>query len=273
MSYQHSPKGKIFLIGAGPGDPDLLTIRAVKALSICDVVLYDFLVGDEILGHCKPGAEKIFVGKHKGNHSLPQDDINSLIAHSAMKGKIVGRLKGGDPMIFGRGGEEYEALMGLGLDCEIIPGITAALGAAAALALPLTHREYASEVTLITGHRQKNGDYSRFRSLDFTQRTYVVYMGLTIIDELVREICRKNPNGASVPAAIIKDATLPTQEVYTAWVGKLPELAKEHNIQSPALIVIGNVVQFLEKYGKLDIAGGKCISYGRVGDEPNSYTH
>ncbi len=238
--------GKIYLIGAGPGDPELLTLKAVRAIRESDVILYDHLINPECLRHCREDAEIIFVGKSMGDHTLPQEEINELIVKLAGKYNVVSRLKGGDPLIFGRGGEEYEFILSHGLDCEIIPGITAAMGAGAALGLPLTHRNYSSEVRLITGHKKKNGVYSDFTALDLKNRTYVIYMAITALSEITGELL-KNPENANVPVAVVEKATRINQRLVTGTVRTISQIVKEQNVQPPAILIVGQVVKFVEE--------------------------
>jgi uroporphyrin-III C-methyltransferase len=238
--------GKIYLIGAGPGDPELLTLKAVRAIRESDVILYDHLINPECLRHCKEDAEIIFVGKSMGDHTLPQEEINALIVSLSEKYNVVSRLKGGDPLIFGRGGEEYEFILNHGLECEIIPGITTAMGAGAALGLPLTHRNYSSEVRLITGHKKKNGLYSDFTALDLNNKTYVVYMALTALQDITDELL-KNPENDHVPVAVVEKATRINQRLITGTLKTINQIVKEKNVQPPAILIIGQVVKFVEE--------------------------
>lgn len=236
--------GKVYLIGAGPGDPDLLTLKAVKAIQSSDVILYDHLLNPETLRHCKEDAEVVFVGKSKGDHHLNQEEINDLLLDLSRKHNIVSRLKGGDPLIFGRGGEEYEHLLRAGVECEIIPGITAAMGAGAALGLPLTHRDYSSEVVIITGHKKKDDDYSTFSGLSLKNKTYVIYMVITALGEITGELLN-NPENKNIPVAIIEKATRKNQRLITGTVSTITDIVNEANVQPPAIMVVGEVVRFV----------------------------
>lgn len=238
-------KGKIFLVGAGPGDPELLTIKAMKILQIADVVFYDHLVSSEILGHCKTGVELIYVGKQKNCHTVPQEKINSLLVEYANEFRTVVRLKGGDPSVFGRVGEEYEYAIKCGVECEIIPGITAGLGASASIGMPLTHRDYSSEIIFITGHKKEGKNYEAFSEIDFQGKTYVIYMGLSSLEEITTEIL-KNPSHDSLPMAIVENATCKNERVLVGRADTILNIARKENLQGPALLIIGDVIKFYE---------------------------
>ncbi len=242
--------GKVYLIGAGPGDPELLTLKAVRAIQESDAILYDHLINPETLRHCKPDAELHFVGKSKGDHTLPQEGINELIVKLTEKHQVVSRLKGGDPLIFGRGGEEYEYILSHGIPCEIIPGITTAMGAGADLGLPLTHRNYSSEVVLITGHKKKDGNYENFRGLTLKNKTYVIYMVITALRNITDELL-KNPENARIPVAIIEKATRKNQRLITGTVENIADVVKKENVQPPAIMVVGEVVNFVAEIEEL----------------------
>ncbi|RMG44850.1 MAG: uroporphyrinogen-III C-methyltransferase [Candidatus Dadabacteria bacterium] len=239
--------GKVYLIGAGPGADDLITLRGKRALQESDVVLYDRLSSRGLLKYCKPSCEFINVGKEDGRHPVPQEEINRLIITNAAAGKVVSRLKGGDALVFARGGEEFETVIREGLDCEIVPGVTAAFGAAASLAIPLTHRDYASGVLFLTGHKKKDGDYSEYRNLDLARFTHVIYMGILNINALVSEIVSSNPEHGGVPAAVIERASTEAERVVTAELSKLPAVVERDGIKPPALIIIGRVVEFYDR--------------------------
>ena len=237
---------KVYLIGAGPGDPELITLKAIRALQESEAVLYDHLINPEILRHCSDKAEFIFVGKSKGDHTLPQDEINKLIVELTSRHNTVSRLKGGDPYIFGRGGEEFEFVLNHGIDCEVIPGITSASGASTSCNIPLTHRDYASEVIFITGHKKKEGDYAGFSSLDLKRKTYVLYMAVSAVGDIMKEIM-KNPENKKIPVAVVEKATLKNERVVTGLVENISDLILEKNIQPPALIILGEVVNFHDR--------------------------
>ncbi len=238
-------KGRVVLVGAGPGDPELLTLKAVRFLREADAVVYDHLVGSGILQHCKSAAELIFAGKEKGNHALAQEDINALLVELAGRHALVVRLKGGDPFVFGRGGEEMEFVLESGFDCEVVPGITAACGAAASLGLPLTHRDHASEILFLTGHKRTDRDYAHFAGLDLSRQTCVVYMGLTILPEIMQIVAQSGGNAAE-PVCVISHATRGSQQFRTGTVDTISTLLAAEPVPSPALVIMGRVVHALD---------------------------
>lgn len=241
---------KIYLIGAGPGDPELLTIKAINAIRNSGAILYDQLVNPEVLKYAPPETKLVFVGKKKGAHVIPQDEINRLLVELAGKFEIVSRLKGGDPFIFGRGGEELEHLARHGYSCEVIPGITSASGAAASIGMPLTHRNYSSQIIFITGHKKEDGDYSAFTELNLEDKTAVIYMGVTALRQMVAEIC-KNKDNCSLPVAIIENATLPDQKITRGKLDTIVEIAEKAQIKPPALIIMGKVIDFMDVIEKI----------------------
>ncbi|HVH84653.1 MAG TPA: uroporphyrinogen-III C-methyltransferase, partial [Steroidobacteraceae bacterium] len=233
-----SGPGEVYLIGAGPGDPDLLTLRALQLLQQADVILYDRLVPEPILERARRDAERVFVGKETGDHAQ-QTRINELLVGLARAGKRVARLKGGDGYVFGRGGEELEALAAAGIPWRVVPGITAALGAAAAADIPLTHRRLAHSVTLVSGHAAAD-DSLDWRALARSGQTVVFYMGVA---QLPRIVARLRAAGASaeLPAAIVERATLPGQRVLRAPLAALATLAVRERVAAPALLIVGEV--------------------------------
>ena len=232
--------GKVFLIGAGPGDPELMTLKAVRALRAADVVLVDELVNRECLAHARPDAKIIRVGKRGGCRSTPQRFIDKLLVRYAKQGRTIARLKGGDPFVFGRGGEEMLALARAGIDVEVIPGITAGLGVSAALGIPVTHRQIARGVTFLTGHTE-DGSEPNWDALVRSGLTLVIYMGLSRLQRIVAEL-RKAGMPAETPACVIENGTLETQRQCVTTLGNL----SAEGFGSPAIVVVGEVVRFAQ---------------------------
>lgn len=233
--------GIVYLIGAGPGDPDLMTFKALRLLQAADVVLYDRLVTPEILALARKDAEKIYVGKQRANHCMPQEEINALLVSSARRGLKVARLKGGDPLLFGRGGEEAEALQEAHIPYVIVPGVTSASGAASYAGFPLTHRDHAQAVTFVTGHMRGNGELILpWASLAAAQQTLVIYMGLHKVDLLVEKLLAQGL-APDTPAAAVSHATRPTQRVIRSILADLPARLRQEPLDDPALIIIGAV--------------------------------
>jgi uroporphyrin-III C-methyltransferase/precorrin-2 dehydrogenase/sirohydrochlorin ferrochelatase len=239
-------RGEVMLVGAGPGDPELLTIKALRALQDADVILYDRLVSDAILDFARREATRICVGKSPGGVSTTQAEINHLLIRHATEGKRVVRLKGGDPFIFGRGGEELEALATAQIDFSVVPGITAASGCAAYAGIPLTHREHAHSVSFVTGHADKNGKEPDWRALAMPGATAVFYMGLARLEHIVRKLLEHGA-AATLPTAIVAHGTLPNQRVIAATLGTILDAASPAALESPALLVVGEVVALQSK--------------------------
>jgi uroporphyrin-III C-methyltransferase/precorrin-2 dehydrogenase/sirohydrochlorin ferrochelatase len=233
--------GEVYLIGAGPGDPDLLTLRALQLLQQADVVLYDRLVPDAVLERSRRDAERIFVGKDKGCAQV-QERIHELLVHYASKGLRVARLKGGDPFVFGRGGEEIEVLTRHGIPYISVPGITAALGAAASAGIPLTHRRLAQSVTFVAGHVLDDESLD-WRALAGSRQTVVFYMGVAHLERIVSKL-REAGAAAGHAVAIVERATLPEQRTLRATLGTVSELARAEKVTAPALLIIGDVTSF-----------------------------
>jgi len=234
---------KVTLVGAGPGDAELLTIKALKAIQSADVVVYDRLVSDEVMALIPRGVAKIYAGKSCKHKAMPQEEINQLLITLAKKQQNVVRLKGGDPFLFGRGGEEMLALAEANIPCEIIPGITSAQGCAASAGIPLTHRGLATGVRFITGHRQESTPDPlelNWKSLADPDTTLVVYMGLVNIADIVKNLVDHGLAG-STPAAVIERGTTKNERIVATTLNQLPLRVLEDNIQSPSLVVIGKV--------------------------------
>lgn len=232
--------GRVAIVGAGPGDPELLTLKAHRLLQEADVIVHDKLVGEEVLDLARRDARRIYVGKSRGNHTLTQDEINALIAEEAWAGHLVVRLKGGDPFVFGRGGEELEYLRALGIEAEVVPGITAATGCAAAAGFPLTHRDKASAVTFLSGQGKDGEPDVDWHVLAEARHTLAVYMGVGTAEATAERLLAHGRDPAT-SVAVIENGTLPTQRVVKGRLEGLADLVRREGIGSPALIVIGEV--------------------------------
>ena len=239
-------QGEVYLIGAGPGAPDLLTFRALRLMQQADVIVYDHLVSPEILDLARRDSEKIYVGKQREKHTLPQESINTLLADLAKAGKRVVRLKGGDPFIFGRGGEEIETLMQQGINFQVVPGITAASGCATYAGIPLTHRDHAQSCTFVTGHLKDNSINLNWTQLAAPNQTIVIYMGLVGLEKICQSlIAHGSPK--DLPVALVQQGTTTNQRVITGTLETLPTTIAGLNIKPPTLIIIGTVVTLHDK--------------------------
>jgi len=234
--------GRVYLVGAGPGDPELLTLRAARLLKQADVIVYDNLVSEGVLAFVSPTAERIYAGKRRNEHTLRQEQINSLLVKLASQGKQVVRLKGGDPFIFGRGGEELQTLAASGVAFEVVPGVTAASGVSSYAGIPLTHRDHAQCCLFVTGHLKNGTADLDWPSLVRLNQTVVIYMGLLGLPEICREMVA---HGASpeLPIAVVQDGSLPTQKVVTGTLVNMAERVAQADLKSPCLTIIGEVVK------------------------------
>ncbi|MDU8926186.1 siroheme synthase CysG [Alisedimentitalea sp. MJ-SS2] len=233
--------GEVYLVGAGPGDPDLLTFRALRLMQRADVVLYDRLIGDGILNLVRRDAERIYVGKAPSNHTMEQEDISALMVRLAKEGNRVLRLKGGDPFVFGRGGEEIAALAENGIRCQVVPGITAAVGCGAYAGIPLTHRDHAQSCVLITAHGRGGVLGLDWDVLSRPSQTVAIYMGLSSLDALVEGFEDRGVDMAT-PVAVVENGTRPEQRVVTGTLGEIDDAVEEAELKGPAMIIVGSVV-------------------------------
>ena len=238
--------GTVHLVGAGPGDPELLTLRAARLLASADVVVYDHLVGPGVVELIRAGAERIYVGKERSHHSMAQGDINQLLVRLARQGRDVVRLKGGDPFVFGRGGEELQALAAEGVPFEVVPGITAACGVASYAGIPLTHRDCAQSCTFVTGHLKDGSCDLDWPALARPRQTVVIYMGLSGLSAICGQLVAHGLP-ADWPAAVVAQGTLAGQQVVCATLGTLADAVAQAGLQSPCLTIVGQVVKLRDE--------------------------
>lgn len=239
-------KGKVYLVGAGPGDFKLITLKGMEAIKEADVIVYDRLVNRKLLSEIKSSCELIYVGKESSNHTMKQEKINKLLAQKAKEGKLVVRLKGGDPYVFGRGGEEAEVLYEEGIDFEVVPGITSAIGGLCYAGIPITHRDYASSFHVITGHLKDEDSELNFEALVRLKGTLVFLMGMSNLKDISKQLIKAGKD-ESTPAAVINWGTWPKQKVAVGALKDIYEIAAEKGLESPSLIVVGEVVGLREK--------------------------
>ena len=240
------PKGEVYLVGAGPGDPELLTLKALRLMQQADVVIYDRLVSQPIMDLCRRDAEKIYVGKARSNHAVPQEGINALLVKYASEGKRVCRLKGGDPFIFGRGGEEIQELFAAGVAFQVVPGITAASGCSAYAGIPLTHRDYAQSVRFLTGHLKEGSPELPWNELVYQNQTLVLYMGLVGLEKICEKLIAHGQR-PDMPVALVSKGTTPEQKVVVGTLADIASKVSEYQIQAPTLTIIGDVVSLREQ--------------------------
>jgi uroporphyrin-III C-methyltransferase len=239
--------GKVYLVGAGPGDPELITIKGLKCIQKADVILYDRLINNELLTYARPDADLIYCGKLPNYHTMKQETINHFLIKLAKKGKTVVRLKGGDPFVFGRGGEEAQALAKHNIEFEIVPGITSGIAAAAYAGIPVTHRDISSSVAFITGHRREGCEEDiKWESLAHGIDTLAIYMGVNNLPYIQQQLLKygKAPN---TPLAIVQWGTLSEQKTVIATLGTVLDVIKKQPIENPSMIIIGEVVKLREK--------------------------
>ena len=241
-----TPKGEVYLVGAGPGDPELLTLKALRLMQQADVVIYDRLVSPAIMELCRRDATKIYVGKARSNHAVPQEGINALLVEYASKGQRVCRLKGGDPFIFGRGGEEIQELFAAGVPFQVVPGITAASGCSAYAGIPLTHRDYAQSVRFLTGHLKEGSPELPWDELVYQNQTLVLYMGLVGLEKICEKLIEHGQR-PDMPVALISKGTTLEQKVLVGTLADIASKVEENHIQAPTLTIIGDVVSLREQ--------------------------
>lgn len=267
--------GFVYLIGAGPGDPGLITVKGRECIARADVVIYDYLANEGLLAHAAPGAERIYAGKVGGAHNREQRQINELLVEKGLEGKIVARLKGGDPFVFGRGGEECEALVSAGLPFEIVPGVTAGIGAAAYAGIPLTHRDFTTSVAFVTGHESPGKEASQidWERLSLGSGTIVFYMGMKNLAQIAGNLMAHG-RPPETPVALIRWGTRPEQEVLTGALSDIAEKAHKAAFRAPAITVVGEVVNLRDKLRWFDNRPlfGKGILVTRAADQAGEFS-
>src|SRR3989304_4847894 len=261
---KHNKPGKVYLVGAGPGDIGLFTLKGKECVERADVIIYDYLANAAILSFARPDTECIFVGKHGGSFIMPQEEINRLLTKKASEGKTIVRLKGGDPFIFGRGGEEAEHLAATGIPFEVIPGVTSAISVPAYAGIPLTHRKYSSSIGIVTGNEDANKKRSAIAwdKIATGVDTIVILMGLRNLSSIVKNVTG-NGRSPDTPAAVIQWGTTPEQKTVTGTLRNIVMRAKAEEIKPPAIIVIGEVVKLRERYSAIFYASLKSDIPGK----------
>lgn len=264
-------KGKIYLIGAGPGDPGLITVKGLQCIERADVIVYDYLASPRLMRHARPDAEKIYVGKMGGNHTLSQDGINSLLVEKGRLGLKVARLKGGDPFVFGRGGEEAQILRKEGIDFEIVPGVTSAVAAPAYAGIPITHRDHTTSVTFVTGHEDPTKAESTINWNSLVTGTVVFFMGVKNLSMIVENLVKAG-RSQDTPAALIRWGTTTSQKTVTGKLSNIKEIADKAGIKAPAIIVVGEVVTLREELAWFENSPlfGKKIAVTRSREQASS---
>ncbi|WP_457612746.1 uroporphyrinogen-III C-methyltransferase [Methanocaldococcus sp.] len=237
--------GKVILVGAGPGDPELITVKGLNAIKKADVIVYDNLISKDLLDYAKDNVELIYVGKRKGMHSFKQEEINKILVEKAKEGKLVVRLKGGDPFVFGRGGEEILELKKHNIPYEIIPGITSAIAVPEVAEIPITHRKVATSFTVVTGHEAEDKEKKQVNLSELNADTIVILMGITNLEKLVNDLLKNPKRNENTPVAIILEGTTENQKVIKGTLGNIVDKAKKEGIKPPGVIVVGDVVNVL----------------------------
>lgn len=237
---------KVYLVGAGPGDPELITLRGLNLIKKADVIIYDRLANEELLRNAKKGAELIYVGKGRGAHTFRQEEINKLLVEQAMRGKVVVRLKGGDPLVFGRGGEEIRALKKHGISWEVIPGVTSAIAVPELVGIPLTDRKYSSSFTVVTGQEDPSKEEAKLDYGALKADTIVILMGVANLEKIVKQMLRTRAK--TTPVAIIQEGATKRQRVVVGTLRTILAKVKKEKLKAPAVIVVGNVVKLREEF-------------------------
>ncbi|BDV41329.1 uroporphyrinogen III methyltransferase [Geotalea uraniireducens] len=275
MAEKSTQQGLVYLIGAGPGDPDLITVKGRDCIARADIVIYDYLANDALLTHARPGTQLIYAGKVGGQHNREQWQINELLVEKALAGNVVARLKGGDPFVFGRGGEECEALLAAGIPFEIVPGVTAGIGAAAYAGIPLTHREFTTSVAFVTGHESPGKDVSEidWQGLSLGSGTIVFYMGVKNLPLIAANLIAHG-RSADTPVALVRWGTRPEQEVITGTLATIAEAVRLRGFKAPAITIVGDVVSLRDKLRWFDNRPlfGKRVVVTRAADQAGAFS-